>query len=118
MDGGKPTATSSNTAATGTNNSRVTPRASIALEKVFALSGRVGNPSAGGWSVHAAVTTSASGRVKVRLGGAPGDSTDALGARIPGLRVSSDVSSRCATSVWSCVAIAGQRAGFGTPDST
>src|SRR5207237_9532201 len=48
-----------------------------------ALSEWDGSPPAGGGSVHAAVTSSASGRGDVLVAGTPEDSTDASRSRIP-----------------------------------
>src|SRR5205807_10052662 len=96
---------------TGTNIRRPAPRASIPRDTLFALSGRSGRPGnlpPGGRSAHAAVTTSVSERGKVLPGAAAGDLTDSLGSRMPDLRASSDVSSGCATRVWSGAAITGE----------
>src|SRR5689334_20576826 len=64
----------------GTNSRRPAPRASIARDTLFALSGRIADPPLAVRSGHAA--------------------SDALGSRTD-LLASSDVSSGCATRVWS-----------------
>src|SRR5439155_26321153 len=73
----------------GTNKRRPAPRASIARDTLFALSGRTADlPPAVRSGQAAAVTRPASGRGML-LGGAV--STDALGSCIPDLPASSDV---------------------------
>src|SRR5256885_17246152 len=54
----------------GTNNRRPAPRASIARDTLFALSGRTADTLPAVRSGHAAVTRSASGRGSMLLGGA------------------------------------------------